>query len=79
MVSSRDPATAEFLGVEYKFHGAWLSYYKDYGFEPGITSRFVFNPQQDIKLDRHPPRRLCRGRFARGIPYWWAHRNLQYK
>jgi len=50
VVSSRDPATSEFLGVEYRFHGAWLSYYKDYGDKPGITDSFVFNAVGDVRL-----------------------------
>ncbi len=53
VVSSRSPATAEFLGVEYRFHGAWLSYYKDYGDKPGITDSFVFNAVGDVRLAAH--------------------------
>ena len=53
VVSSRNPATAELLGVEYRFHGAWLSYYKDYGDKPGITDSFVFNAVGDVRLAAH--------------------------
>ena len=50
VVSSRDPATAEFLGVEYHFHDAWLSYYKEYDDKPGITDSFVFDAVEDVRL-----------------------------
>ena len=50
VVSSRNPDTAEFLGVEYSFHKVWLSYYKDYSNKPGITDSFVFNAVGDVRL-----------------------------
>ena len=57
VVSSNDPNTAEVLGVEYRFHGAWLNYYKDYAAgKPGLTSRFVFDPQTEVKLSPGPTR-----------------------
>ncbi len=65
VVSSRDPATAEFLGVEYRFHGAWLSYYKDYGDKPGITNRVVFDPERAVRLiDTHPVAYIGAGSHA---------------
>ena len=69
VVSSRDPATAEAIGVEYLFHKAHLSYYNDYVMKrevhpdeivtmsmPDITSSFVFSPQENVKLSQgtHP-------------------------
>ena len=56
VVSSWEPETAQVLGVEYRFHGAWTNYYKDYGNNPGLTSRFVFDPQNNLKLSQgtHP-------------------------
>ena len=71
VVSSSDPDddTIEVLGVEYSFHKAHLSYYKNYfhrvyhGTEleatlemPGLASSFVFNPQDSLKLSQgtHP-------------------------
>ena len=56
VVSSSDPATAIILGVEYRFHGAWLNYYKDWGNKPGLTSNFVFNPKKEVKLSPGPKR-----------------------
>ena len=47
VVSSWEPETAQVLGVEYRFHGAWTNYYKDYGNDPGLTSRFIFDPQNN--------------------------------
>ena len=65
VVSSQNPDTAEFLGVEFKFHKAWLTYYKDYGTHPGITGNYVFNPQQDIKLiGTHPVAYIGAGSHA---------------
>ena len=49
VVSSSDPDTAVLLGVEYRFHGGWLNYYKDWGSEPGLTSNFEFNPRTAVK------------------------------
>ena len=56
VVSSSDPSTATLLGVEYRFHGAWLNYYKDWGSKPGLTTNFVFEPRTEIRLiqDTHP-------------------------
>ena len=48
VVSSSDPTTAQILGVEYRFHGVWLNYYKDWGSNPGLTSNFLFNPQTEV-------------------------------
>ncbi len=56
VVSSRDPDTATILGVEYRFHGAWLNYYKDWGNKPGLTSDFVFDPRTTVKLGPGPTR-----------------------
>ncbi len=67
VVSSRDPATAEVIGVEYLFHGAHVSYYKEYPYKynelgqtvdntglfyPGLTTSFVFNPRKSLKLSQ---------------------------
>ena len=49
VVSSSNPDTAVLLGVEYRFHGAWLNYYKDWGSKPGLTSSFEFNPRTAVK------------------------------
>ena len=58
VVNSSDPSDANLkvLGVEYLFHGAHLSYYRDYGSKPNITSNFVFDPQSEIRLNQgtHP-------------------------
>ena len=56
VASSRDSTTAEIMGVEYLFHKAHFSYYNDYRLMPDITSDFVFNPRENIKLiqGRHP-------------------------
>ena len=66
VVSSRDPTTAEFLGVEYRFHGVWLSYYKDYDDKPGITDSFVFNAVGDVRLAArtHPVAYIAAGSHA---------------
>ena len=56
VVSSSDPNTATILGVEYRFHGAWLNYYKDWGSKPGLTDSFVFNPRTEVKLSPGPKR-----------------------
>ena len=57
VVSSSDPNTATILGIEYRFHGAWLNYYKDWGNKPGlITDSFVFNPRTEAKLSPGPTR-----------------------
>ena len=56
VVSSSDPNTATILGVEYRFHGAWLNYYKDWGSNPGLTTNFVFNPRTEVKLSPGPTR-----------------------
>ena len=65
VVSSRSPDTAEFLGVEYRFHGAWLSYYKDYGDKPGITDSVVFDPQRAVRLiGTHPVAYIGAGSHA---------------
>ena len=66
VVSSRNPATAQFLGVEYRFHEAWLSYYKDYpGNKPGITNSFVFNPERAVRLiGTHPVAYIGAGSHA---------------
>ncbi len=50
VVSSSDLSTATILGVEFRFHDAWLNYYKDWRNKPGLTSSFVFNPRTDLKL-----------------------------
>ena len=58
IVNTRNPNDENFavLGVEYTFHGAHFSYYEDYNSKPDITSNFVFNPREEIKLiqDTHP-------------------------
>jgi hypothetical protein len=58
VVSSSDPddKTIEVLGVEYRLHGAWVTYYKDFPDHPGITSSFDFNPRENVKLSQgtHP-------------------------
>ncbi len=58
VVNSSDPndTNLQVLGVEYLAHGAHLSYYRDYGSKPNITSNFVFDPQTDIRLNQgtHP-------------------------
>ena len=65
VVSSRNPVTAEFLGVEYRFHGVWLSYYKDYDDKPGITGSVVFNPQRAVRLiGTHPVAYIGAGSHA---------------
>ena len=56
VVSSSDPNTATILGVEYRFHGAWLNYYKGWGSNPGLTTNFVFNPRTAVKLSPGPTR-----------------------
>ena len=56
VVSSSDPNTAQILGVEYRFHGAWLNYYKDWGSNPGLTTNFVFNPRTEVRLSPGPKR-----------------------
>ena len=56
VVSSSDPNTATILGVEYRFHGAWLNYYKDWSNKPGLTDSFVFNPRTEVKLSPGPTR-----------------------
>ena len=57
VVSSSDPNTATILGIEYRFHGAWLNYYKDWGNKPGlITDSFVFNPRTEVRLSPGPKR-----------------------
>lgn len=67
VVSSRNSATAEVIGVEYLFHGAHVSYYKDYPYNynelgqtventgqyyPDLTTSFVFNPRENLKLSQ---------------------------
>ena len=65
VVTSRNPATAKFLGVEYRFHGAWLSYYKDYNDRPGITNSVVFDPQSAVRLiGTHPVAYIGAGSHA---------------
>ena len=58
VVSSSDPDdnTFEVLGVEYRFHGAWVTYYKNFPDHPGLSSSFDFNPQENLKLGHctHP-------------------------
>ena len=56
VVSSDDPETAVLLGVEYRFHKAWLSYYKDWSNKPGLTTSFSFNPKTALKLNPGPER-----------------------
>ena len=56
VVSSSDPNTATILGVEYRFHSVWMSYYKDWGSNPGLTTNFVFNPHESVKLSLGPTR-----------------------
>ena len=56
VASSSDPDTATILGVEYRFHGAWLNYYKGYSSKPGLTTNFVFNPRTEVKLSSGPTR-----------------------
>ena len=56
VVSSSDPNTATILGVEYRFHKVWVTYYKDWGSNPGLTDSFVFNPQNSLKLSPRPTR-----------------------
>ncbi len=56
VVSSSDPDMATILGVEYRFHGAWLNYYKDWGSKPGLTTNFEFNPRTAVKLSPGPRR-----------------------
>lgn len=65
VVSSRNPATAKFLGVEYRLHEAWLSYYKDYDNKPGITNSVVFNPERAVRLiGTHPVAYIGAGSHA---------------
>ncbi len=66
VVSSRDPDTAEFLGVEYRFHEVWLNYYKDYGDNPGITDNFVYNAIFHTRLQAgtHPVAYIGAGSHA---------------
>jgi len=73
VVSSRDLDTAEFLGVEYRFHGAWVNYYKDYYDDkdyydkpaPGIIDSFVFNATGDVRLiGTHPVAYIGAGSHA---------------
>ena len=58
VVSSSDPddSTIEVLGVEFRFHDAWVTYYKDFPDHPGFTSSFEFNPRKNLKLSQgtHP-------------------------
>ena len=58
VISSSDPDdnTIEVLGVEYRFHGAWVTYYKNFPNRAGLTSSFDFNPQENLKLSQgtHP-------------------------
>ncbi len=56
VVSSSDPNTATILGVEYRFHKVWVNYYKDWGSNPGLTTNFVFNPHESVRLSQgtHP-------------------------
>ncbi len=58
VVSSSDPDddTIEVLGVEYRFHGAWVTYYKNFPNHPGFTSSFAFSPRENLKLSQgtHP-------------------------
>ena len=44
------------IGVEYRFHGAWVTYYKNFPNHAGLTSSFDFNPQENLKLSQgtHP-------------------------
>ena len=58
VVSSDDPTTATMLGVEYRFHGAWLNYYEDFGpLKPDLTNTFVFNPKIEVKVSPGPTRK----------------------
>ena len=67
VVSSRNSATAEVIGMEYLFHGAHVSYYKDYPYNynelgqiventgqyyPDLTTSFVFKPRENLKLSQ---------------------------
>ena len=58
IVSSSDPDDnfIEVLGVEYRFHGAWVTYYRDFPDHAGLTSSFEFNPRDALKLSQgtHP-------------------------
>ena len=58
VVSSSDPDdnTIEVIGVEYRFHGAWVTYYKNFSNHAGLTSSFDFNPRENLKLSQgtHP-------------------------
>ncbi len=56
VVNSRDSTTAEIIGVEYLFHKAHLSYYNNFSSKPDITTNYVFNPREEIKLSQgtHP-------------------------
>ncbi len=56
VVSSNDPDTATILGVEFKFHSAWLNYYQGFGIHPTLTTDFVFNPKTEVKLSPGPTR-----------------------
>ncbi len=56
VVSSGDPDTAVLLGVEYRFHKAWLSYYRDWANKPGLTTSFSFNPRTALKVSPGPER-----------------------
>ena len=56
VVSSSDPNTATILGLEYRFHKVWVTYYKDWGSNPGLTDSFVFNPRNSLKLSPGPTR-----------------------
>ena len=68
VVSSSDPddKTIEVLGVEYRFHGAWVTYYKNFPDHPGLTSSFRFNPQENLKLSQgtHPVVYVAAGSHA---------------
>ena len=80
VVSSSNPKTATILGVEYRFHGAWLNYHKDWTNKPGFTTDFVFQPASSSQTESwteaqrrcpiHPSHRLRGGRIARRISYW---------
>ena len=51
VVSSNDINTAQILGVEYRFHKAWLNYYKgDFAAEQTITNSVVFNPKTAVRV-----------------------------
>ena len=58
VVSSSDPDdnTIEVLGVEYRFHGAWVTYYKNFSNHAGLTPSFDFSPRENLKLSQgtHP-------------------------